>query len=538
VDSSEHHGAATRLRPWEASFASARSHGNPIQSAGLELELEAPSGRRHRVEGFWDGGAVWRARFAPDEVGAWTYRTRCSDEDDGGLHRQTGGFMCEEAAPRTIFERHGPLRVAASRTHLEHADGTPFFWLADTAWNGPLRASDAEWAHYLEVRAAQGFSAVQWVTTQWIAAPDGDRQGGLAYAGREQIQIDPAFFQRLDRRLAAINEAGLLAAPVMLWAATWVQPPAENDVNPGVSLPEDQAIILARYMVARWGAYSVLWILNGDGDYRGERAERWRRIGKAVFGEGPHAPVSLHPGGQQLPLDEFAGEAWLDINGYQSGHSFDEAGVAWLVQGPPATGWAREPLRPLLNLEPPYEDHLNMGARDGRRLSAHDVRQAMYSSLLVAPTAGVSYGGHGVWGWDDGSTTPVAHPSTGVPRPWREALRLPGAEQLAVLAAAFHSVPWWRLRPAPELLAEQMGADAPSRSMVAARSEAGDLALIYTPLALPLRLSLAVLQPGLRATWVSPRDGARHNAGSLTGATAALTPPGEGDWLLVIDEAP
>ena len=39
---------------------------------------------------------------------------------------------------------------------------------------------------------------------------------------------------------------------------------------------------------------------------------------------------------------------------------------------------------------------------------------------------GVSYGGHGVWGWDDGSAPPVAHPNPGVPLPWREALRMPG----------------------------------------------------------------------------------------------------------------
>jgi hypothetical protein len=524
------------MQPWEAAFTSARSHANPVQAARLELELEAPSGRRHRVEGFWDGGATWRARFAPDEAGPWSYRTCCSDEGDGGLHGRSGSFDCAEAQPRTAFERHGPVRVAASRTHLEHADGTPFFWLADTGWNAALRASDEEWSYYLQTRAAQGFTAVQWVTTQWIAAPEGDREGRLAYTGREQIRIDPAFFQRLDRRVAAINAAGLLSAPVMLWAATWVDPPSANSVNPGESLPVDQAILLCRYMVARWGAYNQLWIINGDGDYRGPRAERWRQIGRGVFGDGPHAPVTLHPAGTQIVLDEFAAEAWLDINGYQSGHWMGPEGTAWLYQGPPTRDWMRAPQRPLINLEPPYEHHYNMGPKDGSRHTPHNVRQAMYSSLLLAPTAGVTYGGHGVWGWDDGTTTPVAHPLTGVPLPWREALHMPAAEQLRFMVAAFNSLDWWELRPAQELLVAQPSA-AVGEMVFAARNAAGTQAAIYTPQAFPLRLNLALLQPGLPAAWVNPRDGGRRVAGPLSGATVELAPPGQGDWLLAIGGA-
>ena len=44
----------------------------------------------------------------------------------------------------------------------------------------------------------QGFNTVQWVATQWRAAPDGDVEGNLAFSGVEKIAINPAFFQRLD----------------------------------------------------------------------------------------------------------------------------------------------------------------------------------------------------------------------------------------------------------------------------------------------------------------------------------------------------
>ena len=255
---------------------------------------------------------------------------------------QRGSFACTAPLNETRFDKHGAIRVSQNHHFLEHADGTPFFWLADTVWNGPLLSDDEEWKTYVQTRAAQKFDAAQWVTTQWIASPEGDRERHIAYTGVERIEIHPAFFQRLDKKADALNDAGILNVIVLLWAARWLRVYSDNVVNPGLSLPEDQAILLARYMVARWGANHVVWILNGDGHYIDEAAERWRVIGRAVFGGREHAPVSLHPGGQMWNQGEFGNEEWLDIWGYQSGHKLDEDGLRWLVKGAPATEWNKE----------------------------------------------------------------------------------------------------------------------------------------------------------------------------------------------------
>jgi hypothetical protein len=286
-------------------------------------------------------------------------------------------------------------------------------------------------------------------------------------------------------------------------------------------------------MVARWGAHDVAWILNGDGDYRGPKAARWHRIGQALFGERPHAPVLLHPSGMNIPSEEFRDQAWLDITGYQSGHGDGEETLQWIVAGPPAQDWRRDPPRPSINLEPPYENHIAYQSQ--QPISPFTVRRALYWSLLTAPTAGVSYGGHGVWGWDDGTTTPVAHPKTGVPLPWREALVMPAAEQLHVLAELFGGVEWWRLRPAPELLLAQPGQALPSRTVLASQSDAGDLAVVYTPEATTLELNIAALTPDLTARWVNPSTGERLDAAHTgTAEHAQFTPPAAGDWVLLI----
>lgn len=466
----------------------------------------------------------------PDEIGTWQWSSACSDAGNDGLHQKSGQFTCSEPDEMSVFEQHGRLRLSPDQRYLMHDDGTPFFWLGDTAWNGPLLSTADEWKHYITQRKRQTFTAVQWVATQWISAPDGDLNGELAYNGHEHIQVNPAFFQRLDAKIVALNRAGLLSVPVMLWAAHWSKPQV-NARNPGFTLPEDQAIKLARYMVARWSAYHTVWLLPGDGDYRGERADRWRRIGRAVFHDAPDTLVSLHPGGMQWCMDEFRDEPWLNIAGYQSGHGDDDAAFRWLNAGPPAQDWHKQRPRPLINLEPPYEGHI---AFQSRRLhDDHSARRGLYWSLLNAPTAGVTYGGHGIWGWDDGSAPPVGHPRTGTPKPWQEALHLPAAEQLRHLSQLFASLNWWELCPAPEVLAVQPG-DAQPRRFIAA-SRAGNTLLLYLPENDQVEINASAFLAEVPATWFNPRTGELYPVQyQVDSSIYRLNSPGAGDWLLVI----
>ena len=528
--------ADTNVPRWgvfEASFTASAFTASGPAAAPLDMRLRvtfrSPSGTANTVDGFWDGGRTWRVRYSPAEVGAWTYST-AAEPADAGLHGRTGTFRVIPPRNKNRFDRHGPVRVSRTRTFLEHEDGTPFFWLADTGWNAALLSTPDEWRTYLSERSRQRFTAIQWVATQWRAAPDGDRLGERAFTGTDRLVVNPAFFQRLDAKAAELNRAGLLNVPVLLWAIGGGSNPA---VNPGFSLPEDQAIRLARYMVARWQAYDVVWILPGDGDYRGERADKWKRIGRAVFGDAPHAPVVLHPGGMHWVLGEFRGEPWVDIHGYQSGHGDDEKTLRWMVDGPPTKDWRGEPLRPFINLEPPYEYHV--AYQSGEPISPHTVRRAVYWSLLNAPTAGVTYGGHGVWGWDDGTKPPTDHERSGIPLPWRKALRMPGAEQMAHVSTLFTSIDFWRLRPSPEVLAEQPGAHSVSKFVTAAAVPGNDVIVLYTPEPGTLSLKADVVPEG-RASWFDPRTGARAPAkGTARGDVIRFETPGDGDWVLLCE---
>ncbi len=503
------------------------SYSDPVRQQSVRAAWHGPDGAVHEVEGFWDGGHTWRVRFAASTPGVWAYETRCSDGHDDGLAGHTGSVAYGPADADLPLWSHGPLRVAPDGHHLEHADGTPFLWLCDTAWNGVLKAATADWERYLARRKEQGFTAVQFVLTHWRAFAEDDR-GERAFSAGDAMQVNPAFFQRLDAKVAAVNRAGLLAAPVLLWAIR-----ASGDLNPGYSLSEEDAVVLARYMVARYGAYQVAWFLGGDGDYRDDKAERWRRIGRKVFGERHDGLVTMHPQGVQWVGAEFRGEPWFDFIGYQSGHGDSESDLRWLTQGPPAQDWQTEPIRPIINLEPNYEGHVSYHAR--RRFTDREVRRGLYWSLLVSPTAGVTYGHHGIWPWMEEPGVPMDHPSSGEAPPWHVALESPGATSVAHLRRFLDGLPWWRLRPAPELLIEQPG-DARVEAFVAvSATPERDTVVAYLPLGGEIVLRVSQLPAGRQARWYDPAGGRWVEGGSLpAGDEFAAVAPGDGDWVLVL----
>jgi hypothetical protein len=272
-------------------------------------------------------------------------------------------------------------------------------------------------------------------------------------------------------------------------------------------------------------------MLGGDSDYRGDKAEKWKRIGRAVFNDIAHAPVTMHPGGMHWVWKEFIEEKWYGYHGYQSGHGDDDRTLKWITEGPLTDDWTKLPHRPFINLEPPYENHIAYQSK--KPISPETARRAIYWSLLCAPTAGVTYGGHGIWGWDDGTKPPVDHPGTGVPLPWQKALTMPAAEQMAHLADFFASVDWWKLRPAPVVVVNNPGAQAPAKFIAGAKTDDKELMVVYVPEDRTVEIKLDLMPPSPNVTWFNPRTGEKSPAVAVvTASTCQFPTPAEGDWVL------
>ena len=201
----------------------------------------------------------------------------------------------------------------------------------------------------------------------------------------------------------------------------------------------------------------------------------------------------------------------------------------------PSAGWCKGRPWPsgARSLEPIYE---GVRTYHSRQISPDDiVRKGVYWSLLVTPTAGVTYGHNGLWSWTEKPEEPLAHAGFGVPDPWHVAIRSPGADSMRVVRALFDTLPWWRLRPAQELLVEQPGQKEAMRFIAVGASETRDLAVLYLPDGGTVRLHADRFACAMRATWFDPRTGERRPGGTVAN-NGQVSPqaPADGDWVLLL----
>ncbi|MHB8587240.1 MAG: apiosidase-like domain-containing protein [Candidatus Dormibacteraceae bacterium] len=511
-------------RCWQVHDVKLRAAGHfddPYNDVSLTARITAPDGRELRVPGFWDGDQTWRFRCCPDLPGTWRWATTCRPSSDRGLDGRTGSFTCVPYEGSNNLYRHGLVGLSADRRRFAHADGKPFFWLGDTCWNGVLRSTARQWDRYLRIRRQQGFTVVHHFSTTWRGLAVG-HDGRRAFELGPPVRVDPLFFQTLDRRVLEINRHGLLAAPIMALALY-----AEDE---GWALTEPDLERLCRYLIARWGAFHVVWTIGGDGDFSGHRAERWRRIGRRLAQERQGRLMSMHPKGLMWNADEFRQEHWFDLVEYQSCHFASPESVAWMVKGPLAREWRREPPRPILNVEPNYEEHPALDT--GYVFTDRDVRRAAYWSVLLAPTSGVSYGNFNVWSWSglpEDFRVVLREMSSGwlTIGPWHSHLDTPGARSMTILRELMTTGPWFRLRPAPEILGHQPGERDPAQFQAAASTDEGDWALVYLPH--PGSVELSTPERHWAARWFDPR-GATWREAHPEGM--AFVAPGDGDWVL------
>jgi len=431
----------------EIKLSSSKTYDNPIYRVrDFKATFTAPSGRTKVVCGFWDGGTDWKIRFLPDETGLWKWKSFCSDKENTGLHEQEGKFNCIKNTSPELIHQKGAIQHEPGKYYLSYNDGTPFFWLACTAWNGALKSTDEEWEHYLNQRKKNNYNTIQFVTTEWRGC-DKNAEGLTAIEGTGYITIHPEFFKRIDKRIDEINAKGLLASPVVLWAL----PVGEGrHLSPGYTLPLDEAVLLAKYIVARYQGNHVVWTLGGDGRYYDDQEIKWKEIGRRVFNDIDHAPVTLHPHGSSWVGDLYDQEDWYSLMGYQSSHNNGKRVVNWINKGPMSQMWKKLRPMPYINMEPNYEEIRF-------KITAEDVRNASYWSIFATPIAGVTYGANGIWPWLQPGERILNHNDKGGVTGWRKSIEFPGSIQMGYLAAFIQQFDWWNLYPANEILAKQPG---------------------------------------------------------------------------------
>ena len=361
------------------------------------------------------------------------------------------------------------------------------------------------------------------MTTQWRGG-DANALGEVAFEGSGRIKINTSFFQYVDEKVNKINEYGLIAAPVLLWALPFGQ---GRELSPGYYLPDNEAVLLAKYMVARYGANQVIWILGGDGKYTDELEDRWKFIGEQVFGGDHPGIATTHPMGRSWIGDIYKDVEWIKIIGYQSSHSNEKRTVEWITKGPIANQWDQLPPRPLINMEPNYEEIRF-------RIDAEDVRNASYWSIFAAPPAGITYGHNGIWPWIREGESILNHYHEPGTSTWRQAIDFPGSLQIGYLAEFIHQFEWWKLKPAQNLLVEQPGDETFNHFISVVADHNKGIILAYVPNQTQVKL-YNMRQSVYTGQWFDPVNNEYENADiQMENNIIKATSPSESDYVLIL----
>lgn len=507
--------------PVELRLSAAERPPNPYTNVAVDATFEHESGETYEVPSFWDGGREWRVRFAPPREGTWRFETEVDlDAGTDGL-AVDGEFEAVPYAGDNPIKEHGFLRTADDERSFEHADGTSFFWLADTAWPAGAKATPEEWERYLDKRTAQGYNVVQVNTLpQW----DASRPRGRYPFGEEwdYDSPNPGYFQALDDLVGATHERGVVPALVAVWRNY-----VEEDVDPTYpkTFKPEQAGRFGRYLGARYGAYGATWFVSGDSKLPDEALPVYDSVAKALRESVTHPLFTVHMVSSITTSDAVNDRDWLDYHLYQSGHHASDRqynAYRYAVESR-----AFDPDRPVVNGEPCYERH-GYFEEPEIRVSREAVRRAGWWSVLGGASAGLTYGAHGIWHWHrQGEHVPHAE-DRAMPEPWCEAISYPGADDYAFLKAIVKRFEFGSLEPRQEAL---VGAP---ESVRAAEFPQDDSLLAYAPEAKTLEVDTAAVgfQPA-EFLWLDPKTGRRQSARSDGTDVVTISPPDwDGDALL------
>lgn len=434
-------------------------------------------------------------------------------------------------------------------------DNKPFFWLGDTAWELFHRLSREEITHYLKTREKQGFNVIMAVV---LAEHNGIKQpnyyGNIPFRDLETLEWDvtkgndpdqPDEYDYWDHIDFAVSEAKKRNLYMAL-LPTWGSNVAQIGAGPVLFSNEKKAYTYTRKLAERYkNNDNIIWILGGDRppvyEKEGKKIDDrpiWRAMASAIEDVcGKDAFITYHPSWPETSA-YLNDEEWLDMHALQSGHGSRHA-KPWEII---ANDLKKNPKRPVMDLEPCYEDH-PMNPWDNKWTRAergyfndYDVRARIYRGIF-AGGCGAVYGHHQVWQFLDTARNPPVWVGDTVIG-WKKALTAKAANHIHHLKALMLSRPDFDRIEDNSLVVSNPGDDYTDK-IITTRNRKGTYAMIYLPQSKEIKIDLGRLDEGKkRISWFNPVTGKYKKISKrYRNGVIDLKPPkaDQEDWVIVID---
>lgn len=421
--------------------------------------------------------------------------------------------QCPVVSQPTIIESSNhrfPLRISTDHHHLLNADGQPMFLVGDTAWSLIAQLSREDTELYLEDRRSRGFNAIVVNLLEHKFAQNAPRNiSGIApFHGPAFAEPCEEYFRHADWVLSRACEKGILVflTYAYLGAEGGDEGWATEIRRAGVENCRRYGEFLGRRYA---GLPNLIWMSGGDASPAVcGVTEEIQAMVEGIKRGGARQLHTAHSSRQRSAVDDFDA-SWLDIN---TTYSDCEQSLARL-----RLDSSRATARPFVFIEGRYENE---------NASPLCLRAQAYWTLL-AGGSGHIFGNLPVWGfgagWEKGG------------RDWKTALDSAGARDMSRFAEFVTAWPLVGLRPD---MTRRVLVDGPADAVLAF-DDARSLAIAYLPTPRRVRVDLNPRpRARYRATWLDPTGARMPVTEHMDGQREwDLTPPGPGDWLLVIERA-
>ncbi len=503
-----------------------REYKNPYTEVDVHIVFTGPDGLELRRPAFWDGGNIWKVRFAsPVSQGTWEWLSYASKSGDRGLNGQKGELQALPYSGNNPLVKKGLLRMSPGGRNVIHSDGTPFLVIGDTPWALPFRGTVESVTRYAQNRQERGFNTALLMSVQPDMRAEGPRNrnetGGFG-VGFEDLkdghlnQINTEYFKTLDTLITILLDHGIVPVynPVFQGYGWKGLSALGAHADPG------EYSRYTKYLIARYGARPAFWLVSADGTGR----ERVTEPAGIVTNEWDayRQPAGIHyspfcdrlPNWSDDPQHGFHynrthhSAEWLDFQWAQTGHGGEHLPYKVFNM------YDNLPVKASANGEPTYE-------RIGRPDNAIGWWQGheAWINITSGGTMGHVYGAGGLWNWKLAADEPGWENWANTHAAWNESIEFEGSRYVGYVSRAFEGLDFTDIERRHDL-----AEDHP------ALAREGMLYIVYLQEGGQIRLE--GLTGPLHYRWFNPVTGMWSAEGEV-GPGQELEAPGKEPWVLI-----
>lgn len=476
-----------RFEIFEQSIRHEAVYQDPYRDVECQVTYTAPGGKQTRFWGFYDGDQTWKVRFRPNNPGMWKYVARFSD----GSKEVTGSFRCSHGSAKHTAIAINPVNPIWFRRGVD-----PFlvraFHVGDrffaANWPENKRKAFLDWAQQ------QGYNLIS-IASHYLNRDLPDR--GRGWETPKLWPLNAAEYRRMEGILQDLLERGFIVFPFAGFFGKNSNYPRD---------PREQELYV-RYTLARLAPYPHL-LFNVAGPEPNLRkswmaSEDVVRLGRLIkkLDLFKH-PLTVH---NRTGDDPYRDSDWTSFG---------------TLQGPKTVNRIKlrdgllknlHPAKPLFAQETLWSGNMyHIKGMGGRDYSDDDVRKnAIVLTMCAAGFCFADNQGNSSSGFSGSLDLKdcVQHRHDIIKRVWD----------------FFETIPYFEMKPAPELVDEGYCLAEPGRRY-----------LVYLEEGAAVNVNV---KPGIpySVTWIQGADTSVRHKGGVTLDGRHLTAPSDGDdWLLYI----